>query len=160
MQNAQLVDDFALLANPNNQRVAFNLPNDAAIWRAGVYELSLIMDDENGDPIESNKLTLIIAPQFTTFNATRNPDNTINVDITVNPQVHDTQSVSMILGQHQQNAQALSLPVTDDVSFIFPDIASGDYWVRVRVDGIDSLLIDRSQTPPVFFPTQEVTIPA
>jgi hypothetical protein len=35
---------------------------------------------------------------------------------------------------------------------------AGDYWTRLRVDGIDSMLVDRSKTPPVFDPTQKVTV--
>ena len=158
MLSAEQVDDFPLL-NANDERVEFVLPNDAVVWRAGVYELSLTMDNDDGDPIESNHLTLTIAPRFSGFSAIRNTDDTISVDITINPQVHETQSVSMILGQTQQIAKALTVPVTGDLSFVFPDIPSGNYWARVRVDGIDSLLIDRSATPPEFFSSQEVAVP-
>lgn len=160
MLSAEQVDDFPLLANANNERVEFALPNDAAVWRAGVYELSLTMDNEAGDPIESNQLTLTIAPRFSAFSATRNPNDTINVDITINPEVYNSQSVSMILGQTQQIAEVLTVPVTEDVSFVFPNIPGGNYWARVRVDGVDSLLINRSVTPPEFFPSQEVVVPA
>jgi len=160
MLSVEQVEDFPLLANANNERVEFVLPNDAEVWRAGVYELSLTMDNDDGDPIESNKLPLTIAPQFSGFSASRNPDDTISVDITISPEVHDVQSVSMILGQTQQAVQALTVSFTEDVSFIFPDIPGGNYWARVRVDGIDSLLINRSSTPPSFIPSQEVVVPA
>lgn len=158
MLSAEQVDNFPIL-NANDERVEFVLPNDALVWRAGVYELSLTMDNDDGDPIESNHLTLTIAPQFSGFIASRNVDDTISVDITINPQVHDTQSVSMILGQTQQIANVLTVPVTGVVSFVFPDIPGGNYWARVRVDGIDSLLIDRSATPPEFISSQEVAVP-
>lgn len=160
MLSAELDDDFPLLANANNERVQFSLPNNAAVWRAGVYELSLTMDDAGGIPIESNNLTLTIAPQFSAFNATRNTNNTVSVDIDVNPEVHDNQSVSMIFGQTEQIAEAITVLVTGSVSFIFPDIPAGNYWARLRVDGVDSLLIDRSATPLAFFPSQEVAVPA
>lgn len=164
MPNTEIVDDFPLSANANNERVAFVMPNDATVWRAGVYQLSLTMDNAAGNPVESNQLTLTIAPRFSAFSATRNPDATLNVDITINPEVDDTQSISLIIGQTQKTAEAVVLPpavdTVDHVHFIFPDIPAGNYWARVRVNGVDSLLIDRSKTPPEFFPGQEVAVPA
>jgi hypothetical protein len=34
----------------------------------------------------------------------------------------------------------------------------GEHWVRIRVDGADTLLVRRDVTPPEFDPTQKVTI--
>ena len=34
----------------------------------------------------------------------------------------------------------------------------GQHWLRLRVDGVDSLLVDRSARPPVFDPSQRVEI--
>jgi hypothetical protein len=48
---------------------------------------------------------------------------------------------------------------TDTLTFVSRPIAPGEYFVRLRVDGVDSLLVDRSSTPPVFDPDQKVTIP-
>lgn len=162
--NTELVDDFPLLAGANNERVKFDLPGDATLWRTGVYSLSLIMDNAAGDRIESNQLSLTIAPQFSGFNATRNPDNSLGVEITIDPEVTDTQSISLIIGQTQEIAEKVVLTPpaqsVDKVHFKFPDIPAGNYWARVLVDGVNSLLIDRSTDPPEFFATQQVVIPA
>lgn len=162
--NSQQVDDFPLLAGANDELVSFDLPGDATFWRAGVYSLSLVMDSAAGDPTESNQLSLTIAPSFSAFNATRNPDNTISVEITIDPEVTDSQSISLIIGQTQATAEEIVLPPlvqsVDKVHFEFPDIPAGNYWARVRVDGVDSLLIDRSTKPPEFFATQQVVVPA
>ena len=56
-------------------------------------------------------------------------------------------------------------PLTDpisvqDLSFdlgVLP--AKKIFSVRLRVDGVDSLLVDRTVTPPKFDPSQQVTIP-
>jgi hypothetical protein len=45
------------------------------------------------------------------------------------------------------------------LTFPTAELAAGDYWARLRVDGVDSLLVDRTQTPPVFDSTQKVTLP-
>ena len=33
------------------------------------------------------------------------------------------------------------------------------HWVRLRVDGTDSVLLDRTGPAPVFDPTQQITVP-
>jgi hypothetical protein len=39
-------------------------------------------------------------------------------------------------------------------------VPSGSQWVRLTVDGAESVLLDRSTAPPSFDPTQTVTVPA
>ena len=49
---------------------------------------------------------------------------------------------------------------TDPLVFEFPDsLAAGSHWVRLRVDGADSVLLDRSGPAPVFDVTQQITVP-
>ena len=42
--------------------------------------------------------------------------------------------------------------------FPLTGVPAGEYFVRLRVDGIDSLLIDYGQVPPIFDPARKVTI--
>jgi hypothetical protein len=57
-----------------------------------------------------------------------------------------------------------ALTPKQDLTFEIKDLdlgplPAGDYFVRLRVDGVDSLLIDRTVTPPKFDPSQKVKIP-
>lgn len=158
MQSETLIADFPITGDATNQRITFNLPVDTTTWRSGVYQLSLIMDDESGNAIESNRVSLTIAPQFSGFNATRNGDDSVTVGLTVSPEVHDNQTVSLILGHTQQFSEDFS-GQTGTVSFEFPVLPADDYWARIRVDGIDSVLINRGVTPPAFHADQEVAVP-
>jgi hypothetical protein len=45
-----------------------------------------------------------------------------------------------------------------DLSFDLGAIPPGEYFVRLRVDGVDSLLVDRTVTPPQFDQSQKVVI--
>ena len=38
----------------------------------------------------------------------------------------------------------------DSLDFVIPDATVGDHLARLRIDGIDSPIIDRAATPPVF----------
>jgi hypothetical protein len=157
MQSEALIADFSISGDATNQRIAFNMPVDTTTWLSGIYQLSLIMDDEDGNAIESNRVPLIISPQFSGFNAARNVDDSVTVDLTVSPEVHDNQTVSLILGQTQQFGEDFD-GQTGNLSFVFPVLPAGDYWVRIRVDGIDNILINRGVTPPEFHPDQEVAV--
>ena len=158
LQSEELVADFPLSGTPSNTRVEFALPGDATTWRAGLYQLSLTMDDSNGIPIESNRVPLTIAPAFSNFNAVRNADDSVSVSITVNPEMHNNQSVSLIVGQTEQVVETFSGP-TSNAIFEFPSLSAGNHWTRVRVDGIDSILINRDVDPPQFHVTEQVAIP-
>ena len=48
----------------------------------------------------------------------------------------------------------MALPVsapTSSFTFTVPNVELGTHYARVRVDGVESQLIDRSATPPTFF---------
>ena len=53
-------------------------------------------------------------------------------------------------------APQVSAP-TENLSFT-ATLGAGPYYVRLRVDGVDSKRVNRSVTPPMFDPTQRVTI--
>jgi hypothetical protein len=47
---------------------------------------------------------------------------------------------------------------TNQLTFVSSGFAPGTYSMRLRIDGVDSQLIDHSQKPPVFDKNQAVTI--
>jgi hypothetical protein len=62
---------------------------------------------------------------------------------------------------NQQASAAHRDNATELLNFRFPDsLPAGPAWVRLRVDGVDSVLLDRSGNVPVFDPGQTVTVPA
>ncbi len=48
--------------------------------------------------------------------------------------------------------------VTDRLEFRAAGVTPGEYFLRLRIDGVDSLLVDRTVTPPVFDRNQKVVI--
>jgi hypothetical protein len=61
-----------------------------------------------------------------------------------------SQRVSLIVGSDEIIADPFSVPTTTP-TFTWPAARVGvPRWVRLRVDGVESILVDRSQTPPVF----------
>jgi hypothetical protein len=118
-----------------------------------------------GDPGPSttNVVAMLLAPEPTLPIAggdiTRDPTSlAVSLTLGVRPRIRPTQKVVLSLG----GATVQSEPhptVTNSVDFTFPDVDAGDQRVRLTVDGVESLLLDRSTVPPRFDPNQVVNVP-
>ena len=83
----------------------------------------------------------------------------VTVTMRARPQVRLGQSAVLMLDSVSANAEPRAA-ATDPLVFVFPDsIAAGPHWVRLRVDGADSILLDRSGPAPIFDATQQITVP-
>ncbi|MDH4052470.1 MAG: DUF4255 domain-containing protein, partial [Rubrivivax sp.] len=84
----------------------------------------------------------------------------VTVTLFARPQVRPEQPAVLALGAMTATAARRTSP-TAPMVFQFPDsLAAGTQWLRLRVEGIDSLLVDKAAVPPRFDPTQQVTVPA
>lgn len=85
-------------------------------------------------------------------------DDDITFTVECRPEVRPGQRAALLVGDLEIPAEPHPT-LTDTLTFVARPIAPGNYFVRLRVDGVDSLLVDRSSTPPAFDPDQKVTIP-
>ena len=130
--------------------VAFTVPDDPAGLPAGPY-LAALQLTHAGVPGVSNPRPLPLAPLITSIPlaVTLDAEGAITVPISFKPQARPTQSVSLIVGGVEVAAAPFAAP-TAALSFLVPGLLPGDYWVRLRVDGVESPIVDRTQAPPVF----------
>jgi hypothetical protein len=61
--------------------------------------------------------------------------------------------------QSVRDAASAQAGQTDTLTFGPRSIAGGDYFVRLRIDNVESMLIDRTATPPTFDHRQMVRVP-
>jgi hypothetical protein len=178
------VAPFDLPAGPASTDVELQvvLPNDAAAhaaWVAGFYSLSAIVM-RDGQEWSSNALPMSIAPRVegiappnpvpragngeVTLTCTCSPDIRLEPDVAG---VRFAQQVLLLFGTSRQippqkpAAAPGPLPErTNTAVFRFTVAASelGEHLVRLRVDGVDMPVIDRTVTPPDFDARQKVTI--
>ena len=136
--------------------VAFALPNLPVDYPAGTYLIALqVLRPGETTPRSSAQSALRIAPQLTSLTSppqvfVRDGGGTATIALTCTPQVRPTQRVSLLLG----TLEVLSDPravTTANLSFTVIKAPVGKHRVRLRVDGVDSEAIDRTQSPPVFF---------
>ena len=150
-------------------RLTVGIPDQPAIWPAGFYTLAVRVQR----PTESyrrttNELSFSLAPTMT-IAPSAPPAGNITFTVTCSPQVgveqHGTQirlvqRAALLLGDREIRAEPppSAAGPTGTLTFIAANVVAGEYFVRLRIDGVDSLLVDRSVTPPVFDPTQKVTV--
>jgi hypothetical protein len=155
--------DLVPLAGATQDTLKVQLPasNPApAGWPAGIYSI-LVRLTRAGETVArtTNALPFPLAPRIT--NIAPNPaalaGGKVTLTVTASPQILPGQRVSLLIG----DAEVLADPhpaAAGQLTFVVDGTPAGDYWVRLRVDGVDSLLVDRTKTPPVFDPSQKVTL--
>jgi hypothetical protein len=67
------------------------------------------------------------------------------------------QPASLLLGSQEVLAEARPAQ-TNTLTFKALGVTAGDYFVRLRVDGVDSPLVNKAVTPPLFDPAQKVVV--
>jgi hypothetical protein len=164
-----------LLENPNEITVGAStdptsidvaLPTGSTAeqdWPAGVYTVSLsLVRPSETKPRESNVAAMLLAPEPQLPPTTVTRDATtrrVTVTLDVKPQVRPAQDARLTLGGAAGVADPHST-ATSTLTFHLGDVPQGAQWVRLTVDGVESLLVDRSAEPPTFDSTQSVAVPA
>jgi hypothetical protein len=128
----------------------------AGSWLAAVqYQLA-------GEPLPrtTNQVPLALAPRLTgtlPLTATRAADGSALIGLSCAPDLQPGQRVSLIIGSIEVPAVPFAA-ATPSPTFALDQAPVGTFWVRLRVDGVDSLLVDRSNPTPVFVAGQQIVI--
>ena len=129
---------------------------DPGAWRIGHY-LAEVAFVEGARERRTNRLPLALAPRAAPTTAA-DPAG-LRVDVLCQPRIRRDQPVALMLGQEEAVIPPLAADA-DLVSAVFAGMPSGvTLPVRLRVAGVDSLLIDPTATPPRFDPSQLVVVP-
>ncbi len=132
-------------------------------WPAGLYTVSVeLVRPSEVAPRTSNIGAMMLAPvpALPPASITRDAGTqAVAVTLSVSPQLRPEQDASLSLGADTTLVAAHPV-ATSSLGFTFDRIAAGAQWVRLTVDGVESLLVDRTASPPFFDPSQSVTVPA
>jgi hypothetical protein len=133
------------------------IPAAPTVWPAGFYTVAVQVQRPGETFLRTtNQLSLSVAPTFT-ISPQSAPAGTITYTLTCNPQIWPQQQASLLLGDQDIPAAAITAQ-TPTLTFTATNTVAGSYYVRLRVDGVDSLLVNRAVRPPEFDQTQQVTI--
>jgi hypothetical protein len=117
---------------------------------AGVYTLSAQIT-AGADTLETNTIPLAIAPQISsTWAPGTLSSGKVVVTVPCAPYLRPGQDVSLLIGGQAASADVFITP-TNSPSFTFPALQpTPPVPVRLRVDGVDSPILDFTKTPPIF----------
>jgi hypothetical protein len=112
----------------------------------------------------TNAIPLAVAPRITSpVPITVNPDpqGSVQIALTCAPPVVEGQPVFLLVGDQavpEDRARLGTAVVGNNLSFTVDHATPGQHILRLRVAGVDSLLIDRSGDKPRFDASQAVTV--
>lgn len=151
--------------NVNSERVSVPLPNNPGAvsgWPPGSWKVSLnLVRTGETEARRTNVCHLLLAPTIQIGSSVASRDGAtgaVTVQLVFQPEVRAGQDVSLNVGGYEALPGNLS-GQTGSLDFVFPELAGGSQWVRLRVDGVDSLLINRAVKPPEFHGSQQLVIP-
>jgi hypothetical protein len=163
-QALDLERTLTALTTHTDEEITFVIPNQAANFPAGFWTVEVSVE-RPGETFSrtTNRQGFMLAPEVTNFPvvAARDGQGLAIVNINCRPEVRPAQRVSLLLGSreipaepHPAQTSALTFRVTNPVA----SPAAVVHLARLRVDGVDSILVDRTGAAPVFDANQRVTI--
>ena len=127
-------------------------------WQAGIYSISGVISRTDQPDRTTNELSIALAPLINSIGVSVT-DGTVELTVTCSPKVWKNQIATLVVGDREIAAEPVIPDKTDTLIFRSDSLLSGPQWVRLRVDGIESILIDRSGPVPVFNSSDQVVIP-
>lgn len=132
---------------------AFSLAGQQAVLPAGSYRATVRVTRPNAQGVdrvqETNPLMLTLAPQLTNLPQTvaRAGDGSATVTLNFTPALRAGQRAMLVLDAADYAPEAAGATPTS-LSFVIPEAAVGVHLVRLRIDGIDSPIVDMDFKPP------------
>lgn len=145
--------------SPPVDPVAPASPLNPANWEAGVYAVAVVLRGAGEADRLTNTLPVVLAPRLDAIAAAPGVGEFVTVTLDVSPPVRRTQRTRLIVGSGEVSPDDFPAESMTTLTFTSDTFASGQQFVRLRVDEGESLLIDRSARSPVFDASQRVDIP-
>lgn len=143
-------------------KVDVPIPNDPTNWPAGIYAVTV--EVPSTPPHTTNTLPVPLAPTITSIAKGASNAAVAVLTLGVSPAVRPEQKVALIINGRLIAPDAPGSGPS--LTFTVPEPPSGGsggtppVFLRLRVDGIDSLVIaDYTMVPPKFDPSQGVVLP-
>lgn len=127
-------------------------PAQSGDFAVGVYDLTArVVRPGESDPRETNRVAMLLAPEITNLpmNVARDGGGNASFMLDFTPTVRQGQRVTLLLGQAELEPEDFAPPATS-LSFVVEQAPAGTFLARLRIDGIESAIIDRAAKPPVF----------
>ncbi|MDJ0582127.1 DUF4255 domain-containing protein [Crocosphaera sp.] len=161
LEHPRINDPIEIIPQPNssNTEIQVRLDETRNDWLAGIYTVKIKIKQNH-----TNSLPLFFSPSIDLLPIQNNIIDNRQLRLQFNPrvllwqkneQLLQGQSVFLLVGDRELSPDIRQLSSTPNnrtntLIFDLSNLEPGQYFVRLRVDGIDSPLIDRSVNPPRF----------
>ena len=161
----KLAHEIPLPDGSDETRLDFTASLPAAL-PVGVYRLELrVLRTGETRPRTSNPLPVALAPAITfpplamTRGVVNGVVNVLSLRIGCQPEVRVGQKVALLMDSREAQAQPFTAN-TSTLDFQFADAppAGATPLLRLKVDGIESIVVNRGARPPAFF-NHRITLP-
>lgn len=151
-----------------NQQMHIQIPNPVVTpsvrseWAAGFCVLNAVVQRPSLPPWSSNAMPFGLAPLLTSRAPASAPAGNVTITVTCSPQIRDGQRVTLLVGEREFEAASITTPAnpTAETTLVFntTSLTAGDYALRLRVEGIESIPVDFNVDPPQFDTNQVISI--
>lgn len=146
------IDSIKPLPDGDDRERTFSIEaGDVGDFPVGVYGVRIeVQPAGEPRPLETNQLAMTLAPEITGLPKTVSlAGGAADFTLDVRPRLRAGQRATLLLGAREFKPQAFTSDV-DQLSFFIPEAPVGDHLARLRVDGIESPIVDRTKPVPVF----------
>ncbi|MEO6421288.1 MAG: DUF4255 domain-containing protein [Candidatus Nitrotoga sp.] len=155
--------EIAFGANANEESFAVTLPNtaqDNIDWPAGIWDVTTRLQRPGETETRStNSLALHLTPRIDIAGSSATRDSSgVTITLVFAPQARPDQRISLNAGGYEASPEKFTAP-TASLQFKYAQLPAGNHLLRLRVDGAESLLVNRLTTPPQFDNTQVLAVP-
>jgi len=139
-------------------------PQAPSRWPAGFYAMFAVVRHPGLPEWTTNALPFALAPRVTGLSpaTATQADLPLTLTLTCLPQVRPGQRTVMLFGSREIPSQTVTTPpgpgAPTTITFVVEEADPGEYVVRLRIDGVDSIPVDFATVPPQFAANQKVTI--
>lgn len=161
--------DIPVASGADEATFDFNMPNLPAALPVGLYQLQFrVLRAGEAEPRTSNVLQRVkLAPAITSFPPiamTRSAANVLSLRIGCAPEVRVGQKVTLLMDTPVDTREAPAQPFTANTATLDFELADappagGTPLLRLKVDDIESIVVNRGARPPAFF-NHRITLPA
>ena len=134
-------------------KIDFTIPaTRIADFPVGIYKVAArVQPATELQTRSSNQLALTLAPNIDVLPppVTRDGAGTASFSLHFTPTLRAGQIVRLVLGANEYTPEAFVAP-TQTLNFVIPKAVAGEHLARLRIDGIDSPIIDMNASPPAY----------
>ncbi|MFE5871571.1 DUF4255 domain-containing protein [Streptomyces roseifaciens] len=117
----------------------------------GPWSVTVVLGGDDGTRQVTRTLPLAVAPSITStlpLSAQRGANGQVKLKVECKPPVAAGQRVHLLVGDRPVAVTPFQGARTKKLAFSFPASGPGRHVLRLRVDGVDSPVVDRDATPP------------